>query len=187
MYLITDWIRGVHGSEESGFAGRRVWVRAGTGGAIAISPTSPVTSSLAPFLSLSSSPAFDVAGGAPRRHRRLLAHCGGAAVNYPRVPPLVRQLDRRSKAVEDLVDLAAHLIKLLWPLVDKVVGGLSVRSVLRLIIFLQKIFRYLRTNCSTLLVALYCLVNIKRRLPSTPPTADEALRPERCGAAVECS
>ncbi|KAI9812063.1 MAG: hypothetical protein M1826_002982 [Phylliscum demangeonii] len=88
-------------------------------------------------------------------------------------PPLVRQHDHRVKFVS-LVDSAAHIILVLWPLANVAIDGVSARGLVPLKTFMQETLWRSHTSYSTLQVALYYLVSVKHRLPTTPPAPDKS-------------
>ncbi|KAI9818726.1 MAG: hypothetical protein M1826_001314 [Phylliscum demangeonii] len=178
----------------------RLLARTG-GAAVTISPTSSVTSSRSSSSSASgaSDPVTAAAAAAaptstrhPRRGRRAVAGDGATGAGLRAPPSLVRQHDRRVRFVDGLVDSAAQIIEVIWPLANVARAGRGAgagggaRGVLPLKTFVQETLRRSRTSYSTLQVALYYLISIKSRVPAIDftqeqPDASPATRALQCG------
>ncbi|KAI9748792.1 MAG: hypothetical protein M4579_007116 [Chaenotheca gracillima] len=128
----------------------------------------------------------------PRRTGRADSGVQGqstSATGTCRPPPcLVRQSDRKTHFVDNLVDSATQIVHAIWPLSmvacpgDRGAG----RGVLPLRTFIQETLRRSRTSYSTLQVALYYLILIKSHVPKHDFTMeqrndDPSVRALQCG------
>jgi len=101
----------------------------------------------------------------PTEQRQHPRRCPSTSQRLP--PPLVRQSERKGQFVDSLVDSAAQMVEVIWPLsVPKCQSESATgRGVLPLRTFIQETLRRSRTSYSTLQVALYYLVLIKSHVP----------------------
>jgi len=126
-----------------------------------------------------------------RRTNRLVessrTSCPTGACPMPTVPSLVRQTDRKTNFVDNLVDSAAQIVETIWPTYMngkcEVSGG---KGVLPLKTFIQETLRRSRTSYSTLQVALYYLIVIRPHIPrgdfsDLPKEESQRKRALQCG------
>ncbi|KAI9828311.1 MAG: hypothetical protein M1832_002739 [Thelocarpon impressellum] len=121
----------------------------------------------------------------PRRTRRCSSSSstsasasgsGSSCSAPPPCPSLVRQSDRKVNFVDNLVDSAAQIVEVIWPLSvvacrgDASLGG---KAVLPLRTFIQETLRRSRTSYSTLQVALYYLIVVKPHVPGRDFTMEQ--------------
>ncbi|KAF8428376.1 hypothetical protein EV426DRAFT_705293 [Tirmania nivea] len=109
-----------------------------------------------------------------QRHQRRTQRC--AEVNrstcpsepcpMPPVPTLVRQAERKTNFVDNLVDSAAQIVETIWPTYMNGKAEASAgKGVLPLRTFIQETLRRSRTSYSTLQVALYYLIIVRPHIP----------------------
>ncbi|KAI9786394.1 MAG: hypothetical protein M1839_006854 [Geoglossum umbratile] len=125
----------------------------------------------------------------PRRNSRSGLDCE-STTGCPHQPPsLPRQSARKVNFVDSLVDSAAQIVEVIWPLSvvacrnDSSLGG---KGVLPLRTFIQETLRRSRTSYSTLQVALYYLIVLRPHVPNhdftmEQPEDGQALRALQCG------
>ncbi|EEP79630.1 predicted protein [Uncinocarpus reesii 1704] len=127
-----------------------------------------------------------------RRHPRRVFRTANADIgkSCPRQPPpLVRASHLRFGFVDRLVDSAAQIVEIIWPLAVEAARSdstLGCKGVLPLRSFIRETLRRSRTSYSTLQVALYYLILIKQRIPShnftmEQPHVQEYSRAMQCG------
>ncbi|KAH0538076.1 hypothetical protein FGG08_005288 [Glutinoglossum americanum] len=124
-----------------------------------------------------------------RRNSRAGLDCESTTGCHFQPPPLRRQSDRKVNFVDNLVDSAAQIVEVIWPLSvvacrnDSSLGG---KGVLPLRTFIQETLRRSRTSYSTLQVALYYLIVLRPHVPNhdftmEQPEDGQALRALQCG------
>lgn len=92
--------------------------------------------------------------------------CATEACPMPPVPTLVRQAERKTNFVDNLVDSAAQIVETIWPTyMNGKVDSSSGKGVLPLRTFIQETLRRSRTSYSTLQVALYYLIVVRPHIP----------------------
>jgi PHO85 cyclin-5 len=125
----------------------------------------------------------------PRRNNRSGLDCESTAACHHQKPSLPRPSARKVNFVDNLVDSAAQIVEVIWPLSvvacrsDSSLGG---KGVLPLRTFIQETLRRSRTSYSTLQVALYYLVVLRPHVPKhdftmEQPEDGQALRALQCG------
>ncbi|KAF2770336.1 hypothetical protein EJ03DRAFT_270415 [Teratosphaeria nubilosa] len=98
-------------------------------------------------------------------------------VRNQRPPPLIRQCERKTNFVDNLVDSATQMVEVIWPLSvvackNEAGGG---RGILPLRTYIEETLRRSRTSYSTLQVALYYLILIKTEIPKTDFTMEQTV------------
>lgn len=105
-----------------------------------------------------------------------------------RPPTLVRQCERKDSFVDGLVDSASQIVETIWPLSVLCMknDAAGSKAVFPLRIFIQETLRRSRTSYSTLQVALYYLVLIKKCVSNVNSTSEERLVHSLYPRAVHC-
>lgn len=126
-----------------------------------------------------------------RRTNRLVessrTSCPTDGCTMPSVPPLVRQTDRKTNFVDNLVDSAAQIVETIWPTyMNGKCESSGGKGVLPLKTFIQETLRRSRTSYSTLQVALYYLIVIRPHVPrgdfsDLPKEESQRKRALQCG------
>lgn len=94
------------------------------------------------------------------------ATCPSEPCPMPPVPTLVRQAERKTNFVDNLVDSAAQIVETIWPTYMNGKAEASAgKGVLPLRTFIQETLRRSRTSYSTLQVALYYLIIVRPHIP----------------------
>lgn len=126
-----------------------------------------------------------------RRTNRLVessrTSCPSDSCTMPPVPSLVRQTDRKTNFVDNLVDSAAQIVETIWPTyMNGKCESSGGKGVLPLKTFIQETLRRSRTSYSTLQVALYYLIVIRPHIPrgdfsDLPKEESQRKRALQCG------
>ncbi|KAJ5608703.1 hypothetical protein N7528_009270 [Penicillium herquei] len=135
-------------------------------------------------------PAKDTAVPPEMREHPRRTNCIATSGPAARPPPcLLRQSERKVNFVDNLVDTAAQIVEIIWPLsaaASRSDAATGAKGVLPLRTFIQETLRRSRTSYSTLQVALYYLIKIKEHVPAHDFTKEQprdisTMRAMQCG------